>query len=67
MRFIYRRGKGSKRRVMHIERFTPTGENTMEALCGIAYAFNTSINISGGRRICKNCNKVVGVRGSGDG
>lgn len=55
MRYVYESGR--KRRVMHIERFTFTGDETMRALCGIPIAFDRSINapFGLGRTICKRC------------
>ena len=57
MRYLYRRGIGVNRRVMHIMRFTETGQETDDALCGIDYLFDASINAPWGlgRPICKNC------------
>ena len=61
MRYLYRRGAGVNRRVMHIEKFTDTGQQTGEALCGIDFVFDTSINapFGLGRPICRNCRKPV--------
>jgi hypothetical protein len=55
MRYIWEAGK--KRRVMHVMRFTPSGEMTMQAMCGAKHRFNRSINapFGLGRRICKKC------------
>ena len=57
MRYLYRSGKGVNRRVMHIMKFTMTGQMTNDALCGIDYPFNVSINapFGLGRPVCKNC------------
>ena len=57
MRYLYRRGKGVNRRVMHIMKFTRWGGMTNDALCEIDYPFNVSINAPWGlgRPVCKNC------------
>ena len=60
MKYLYERGK-SKHRVNHIQRFTSTGEPLLEALCGINLNFDTSINVSLGRPLCKNCLRKVKV------
>ena len=59
MRFLFR-VPGAERRVMHIMRFTETGEKTFEALCG-ASGFNRSINAPWGlgRPRCKRCLRKV--------
>ncbi len=59
-RYLYRSGKGVNRRVMHIAEFNKAGEMTGQALCGIDYLFNISINapFGLGRPVCKNCRKV---------
>ena len=59
MRYIYEAGK--RRRVMHIQRHTATGEMTNEAICGIKHNFNRSINapFGLGRKICKKCEKKL--------
>ncbi len=58
MRYIYERGK--RKRVMHIQKFTQTGEMLMESLCGIDLSFNKTINapFKLGRPVCKNCKKI---------
>lgn len=55
MRFLFR-VPGMNRRVMHIMRFTETGDYTDEALCGRT-GFNRSINAPWGmgRPHCKDC------------
>ncbi len=56
MRYLYRRGTGARRRVMHLCGFDPrAGEPTMVALCGIVYAFNTTCNFPLGQRTCERC------------
>ena len=51
---------GAQRRVMHVERFTASGEPLMEALCGIDLPFNRTINQPWGlaRPVCKRCRRV---------
>lgn len=58
MRYVWESGKS--RRVMHIMRFTATGEKTFQALCGTKHNFNRSINapFGLGRRVCKKCKRV---------
>lgn len=62
MRYLYEGGK--PRRVMHIMRFTETGEMTTEAFCGIKHKFDRSINAPWGlgRRLCKNCKHIMNRR-----
>ena len=55
MRYLYESGK--RRRVMHLERFMATGEETFAALCGMRLHFNRSINVPLGRKTCKVCLK----------
>jgi len=57
MRYIWESGK--KRSVMHIAKYTKTGEMLFEAVCGIKQEFNRSINapFTFGKRVCKNCLK----------
>jgi hypothetical protein len=59
MRYIWEKGKGKRR--MHIQRFSPSGDMLMEALCGINHHFNASINapFALGRNICKRCEKLM--------
>lgn len=55
MRYLYRRGKGASRRVMHLCGYDQyTGEPTMQPLCGIDQPFNTTCNLPLGRT-CKRC------------
>ncbi|MBO0813614.1 MAG: hypothetical protein J2P30_00445 [Actinobacteria bacterium] len=56
MRYLYRFAPGARRRVMHLTGFDPmTGKPTMQALCGLRYPFNTTINVPLGQRVCKRC------------
>ena len=59
--YVFEAGK-SKRRVMHVQRFTPTGEGLAAAMCGIGLPFNRSINVPLAKPICKRCQKVAGWR-----
>ena len=57
-RFLYKRGRGAKRRVMHLCRFDLiTGQPTMEPLCGRnrGVLFDTTCNVPWGRPTCKDC------------
>lgn len=60
MRYIW--VAGVRRRVMHIERFTATGQQTMTALCGKVLRFDRSINapFALGKRVCKRCTSKAG-------
>ena len=55
MRYIWEVGKN--RRVMHIMKFSPSGEMLMKAICGIQHKFNRSINapFGLGQKVCKRC------------
>ena len=60
MTFLYRRGKGARRRVMHIcgHDFW-TGKATFIPLCGDKHEFDTTCNWPLGHRICKRCHFVL--------
>lgn len=67
MRYLYRRGPGSKRRVMHLTPFDPmTGEPTMLPVCGRGTGYNTTINppFGLGRPVCKDCQRRASVLAS---
>ncbi len=57
MRYIWELGKNH--RVMHISKFTSTGEMLFQSLCGIDHKFNRSINAPWalGRKVCKKCER----------
>jgi len=58
MRYLYRRGKGASRRVMHLTPYDPyTGEPTMYPICGRTNGIqlDTTINVPLGRPLCKRC------------
>lgn len=58
MRYLYRRGPGARRRVMHLCGYDPrTGKPTMVPLCGSTYGFDTTCNLPLGQRVCKTCRK----------
>ena len=62
MRYIWEADKG-RRRVMHIQKFPPTGETMpIIAMCKIGHKFDRSINapFGLGRKICKRCEKIYG-------
>ena len=64
--FLYRRGHGARRRVMHLAEYNRSGE-IIGALCG-SKRLNTSINLPLGLPICKECQKQAqGQRGEGHG
>lgn len=59
MRYLYKRGDGVNRRVMHLTPFdSRTGQPTMQPLCDSTLQFNTTCNLPLGRPICKRCLKV---------
>jgi hypothetical protein len=53
-RFVYKRGQGAKRRVMHLAGYNRLGAFA-GVLCGSQVAFNTSCNLPLGQRVCKRC------------
>lgn len=56
MRFLYKRGKGASRRVMHLCGYDPhTGQPTMRPICGQRLAFDTTCNLPLGQPRCKRC------------
>lgn len=61
MRFLYKRGRGAKRRVMHLCGYDPrTGQPTMEPLCGDhRLQLDTTINVPLGLRRCRRCVKAA--------
>lgn len=56
--FVYRRGNGANRRVMHLASFDRMGRQE-GVLCGSDYSFNTTINLPLGRPVCKRCRKAA--------
>lgn len=65
MRYLYKRGKGAKRRVMHLCGYDPvTGQPTMAALCGLmTVPFDTTCNFPLGQRTCARCKHLAASRG----
>jgi len=57
--FLYRRGKGVKRRVAHLAMFDKHG-NIAGTWCGRHPRIDTSCNLPLGLRICKLCRKAMG-------
>lgn len=53
-RYVYHRGHGAKRRVMHLAGYDRLGRFA-GALCGSALNFDTSCNLPLGLRTCKRC------------
>lgn len=63
MRYLYRRGKGARRRVMHLCGYDPTtGQPSMRPLCGIHYGFDTTCNLPLGGKVCLNCRSKLASR-----
>ena len=60
MRYLYRRGKGAKRRVMHLCGYDQrTGEPTMEPLCMVGGPYDTTCNLPLGLKVCKRCRAAL--------
>lgn len=57
MSYLYEAGK--PRRVMHLQRYTPTGVALFEPLCGMPLPFNRSVNVPLGRRTCRRCFRIA--------
>lgn len=56
-RFVYKRGKGAKRRVMHLAGYNRLG-SFAGVLCGSKLPFDTSCNLPLGLRVCKRCSAI---------
>ena len=56
-RFVYKRGNGAKRRVVHLAGYDRLG-NYSGVLCNSALPFDTSCNLPLGLRVCKRCTAV---------
>lgn len=66
MRFLYKRGRGAKRRVTHLCAYDGwTGQPTMRPLCGTPLAFDTTCNLPLGLRRCKRCLSVYAAASNG--
>lgn len=60
MQYLFKRGEGSTKRVMHIERTTSTGEHSMQPLCGnYRVTYDTTCNLPLGRPTCKECLRAL--------
>lgn len=59
-RYLFKRGKGVLRRVVHLTGFDPrTGEPTMRPLCGRSpLTFDMTSNVPFGLPLCKRCRAV---------
>lgn len=60
MIFLYRRGRGVKRRVTHLAMYDKFGEIT-GPWCGSSVQLDTSCNLPLGLRVCKHCKKAAGI------
>jgi len=60
MTYAYRRGKGAKRRVMHLVKYGPLG-TPAGVFCGTDYPLNTTINVPIGLKVCRKCRKAVAI------
>jgi len=56
-RYVYRRGHGAKRRVMHLAGYDRLGQ-FLAPLCGSPLNLDTSCNLPLGRPVCKLCLRV---------
>jgi hypothetical protein len=64
MRFLFKRGRGARRRVVHLCAFdAKTGEPTMQPLCGRdgGVVFDTTSNVPWAKPICKRCKEVAAL------
>lgn len=66
MRYLYQRGAGAQRRVMHLVRFDQVGNPSMDPICGRSNGvrFDTTCNVPLGRPLCKRCQAHL-TRGTG--
>jgi len=56
--YLYKRGKGAKKRVMHLPEYSRSGE-VMGAACHTTVELNTSCNLPLGQPVCKKCRKAL--------
>lgn len=57
--YLYQRGKGASRRVMHLAEYDRFG-NVAGTLCRVAgIRYNTSSNLPLGQPVCKKCRKAL--------
>lgn len=61
MRFLFKRGRGAKRRVAHLCGYDPrTGQPTMRPLCGdYRLVFDMTCNFPLGLRVCRRCERQL--------
>ena len=52
--FLYKRGKGARKRVMHLPEYNRHGE-IIGTMCHTKLELDTSCNLPLGRPICKKC------------
>ena len=52
--YLYKRGAGAMRRVMHLARYNSRGE-IIGAACGTRIGLDTSCNLPLGQPVCKSC------------
>lgn len=57
MSYLYRIGKGSTRRVMHLARYGALGDIS-GPLCGKKLDLDTAINVPHDTPICKDCYRI---------
>lgn len=62
--FLYRRGKGVKRRVAHLAMYNRHGE-IVGPWCQRRVNLDTSCNLPLGLRICKLCRKAIAAQQQG--
>lgn len=57
MRYLYKRGKGARRRVLHLCGYdNRTGLPSMRPICGrVRLPFDTTSNVPFGHRVCRYC------------
>ena len=59
MKYVYKRGKGARRRVMHLSAHDRTGQ-IVGVLCGSTRVrFDTYINVPLGVPVCKRCRAAL--------
>jgi hypothetical protein len=62
MRYLYQRGTGARRRVVHLCGYDPiTGDPTMRPVCGRnnGLSFDTTSNVPWGQPLCKRCRRAL--------
>jgi hypothetical protein len=56
--YLYKRGKGAARRVMHLAIYNQGG-SVIGAACRTKLTLNTSCNVPLRLRLCRKCSKVI--------